>query len=92
MASIDKFLGKRVEIPEDRRYYSNKDFGQSRMVKFSFLGSVSRPCLNGRPNDFEALVADGQNGPKGRICDLCYHRENSVLDAPVKALSFSIRR
>ena len=85
MASIDKFLGKRVEIPEDRRYYSKQGFwakpdGQVLVFGFSEPALV----LMGGLNDFEALVADGQTVQKGESVIFAITGKILYLDAPVK--------
>jgi glycine cleavage system H lipoate-binding protein len=85
MVSIDKFLGKRVEIPEDRRYYSKQEFwaksdGQDLVFGFSEPALV----LMGGLSDFEPLVAGGQKVQKGESVIFAITGKILYLDAPVK--------
>ncbi len=85
MVSIDRFLGKRVHIPEDRRYYSKlglwaKPDGQDLVFGFSEPALV----LMGGLNDFEPLVTDGQKVEKGESILFAITGKILYLDAPVK--------
>jgi len=62
MAFIEKFLGKRVEIPEDRRYYTKQGLwakSESRDIVFG----LSEPALvlMGGLKDLDWLVKEGQS-------------------------------
>jgi glycine cleavage system H lipoate-binding protein len=85
MVCIDKFLGKRVRVPEDRRYYSKlglwaKPDGQDLVFGFSEPALV----LMGGLNDFEPLVADGQKVEKGETVLFAITGKILYLDAPIK--------
>ena len=85
MFSIEKFLGKRVEIPEDRRYYSKQGFwaksdGQDLVFGFSEPALV----LMGGLDDLEQLVSSGQKVQKGESVIFAITGKILYLDAPVK--------
>jgi glycine cleavage system H lipoate-binding protein len=85
MAFIEKFLGKRVEIPEDRRYYIRqglwaKPDGQYLVFGFSEPGLV----LMGGLNDLDPLVSDGQKVEKGESVIFAITGRILYLDAPIK--------
>ncbi len=85
MISIDKFLGKRVRIPEDRHYYSKQGLWVKSDGQDLVFG-LSEPALllMGGLNDFEPLVPDGQKVQKGESVIFAVTGKILYLDAPVK--------
>jgi len=67
MASIEKFLGKRVEIPEDRRYHGRQGLwakSDGREIVFGF--TEPSLVLIGGINDLEWIAPEGCLHPKKR--------------------------
>jgi glycine cleavage system H lipoate-binding protein len=84
MAFIEKFLGKRVEIPEDRRY----------VIKPGLWAKVEGPevrfgltepelVLAGGVNDLEWLVWDGEEVEKGQSIAIAITGKIKYIDAPL---------
>jgi len=85
MVSIDRFLGKRVEVPEDRRYYSKQGLWAKRDGPHLVFGFTEPGLvLMGGLNDLEPLVADGQKVHKGESVFFAITGKILYLDAPVK--------
>ena len=84
MAYIEKFLGRRVEVPEDRRY----------VVKQGLWAKVEGPevrfgltepelVLAGGVNDLEWLVWDGEEVEKGQSIAIAITGKIKYIDAPL---------
>ncbi len=66
MAFIEKYLGKRVEIPEDRRYHTKQGlWAKSKDQEIVFGLSEPAIILAGGINDLDWLVQEGQNVMEG---------------------------
>jgi glycine cleavage system H protein len=85
MAFVEKFLGKRVEIPEDRRY----DAGQglwARLENQDILFGLSEPALvlAGGFNDLDWLVTEGDPVREGEAVIFAITGKLLYINAPVK--------
>ena len=84
MAVVEKFLGKRVDIPEDRRYVAApglwvKPEGQS------IVFGLTQPALVlvGGINDLDWIVPNGQNVSAGDTIIFCITGKILYIDTPV---------
>jgi glycine cleavage system H protein len=84
MAFIEKFLGKRVEIPEDRRYFTKQGLWAKSDIQDILFG-LSQPSLvllNGM-NDLEWLVSDGKEVKTGDAVIFAITGKILYIEAPV---------
>jgi glycine cleavage system H lipoate-binding protein len=84
MVCIEKFLGKRVKIPEDRRYEVRQGLwakGEGMDVLFG----LSQPALvlGGGINDLDWLVPEGQSVGQGESVLFAITGKIQYLEAPV---------
>ena len=87
MAYIEKFLGRRVEVPEDRYYVVKpglwaKDEGPE--VRFGL--TEPELVLAGGVNDLEWLVWDGEEVEKGQSIAIAITGKIKYIDAPVAGI------
>lgn len=84
MAVIEKFLGTRVEIPEDRSYVSKPGLW-ARQDKGSIVFGLTEPALvlAGGINDLDWLVADGQAVSQGDSVIFCITGKILYIDTPL---------
>jgi len=83
MVSIDRFLGKRVEVPEDRRYYSKQGLWakpDGPLLVFGF--SEPALVLMAGLSDLDPLVPDGQKVQKGDSVLFAITGKILYVDAP----------
>jgi len=85
MAVIERFLGKRVEIPEDRRYYIK----QGLWGKYSdddILFGLSEPALvlAGGLKDVDWIVTEGQAVQEGEAVIFAITGKILYIDSPLK--------
>lgn len=91
MVQIEKFLGQRVEIPEDRRY----DLKQGLWAKTdgdAIVFGLTQPALvlGGGINDLDWLVQEGQRVGKGESVLFAITGKILYLEAPAAgAISFN---
>ena len=83
MAFIEKFLGKRVEIPEDLRY-SAKQGLWARISDQDIVFGFSEPwlVLNNGINDIEWITSEGKGVHKGDTVVFAITGKISYIDAP----------
>jgi glycine cleavage system H protein len=84
MATIEKFLGKRVEIPEDRRYVIKPGLwakAEGRELRFGL--TEPELVLAGGVNDLEWLVWDGEEVEKGQSIAIVITGKIKYIDAPL---------
>ncbi|MDZ7581320.1 MAG: hypothetical protein U5R30_12090 [Deltaproteobacteria bacterium] len=84
MAVIEKFLGQRVEIPEDRRYDIKQGLW-GRCVDQTIVFGLSQPALvlSGGVKDIDWLVAENQTVRQGQPVVFAITGKILYLDAPV---------
>jgi len=84
MAFIDKFLGKRVEIPDDRRY-SVKQGLWAKMSEKDVIFGITEPSLVllAGINDLEWIASEGKGIQKGDTVVFAITGKISYIDAPV---------
>jgi len=85
MVIIERFLGRRVEIPEDRRY----DIKQGLWGKYSehhITFGLSQPALilAGGLKDLEWLVTEGQPVQQGEAIIFAITGKILYIDSPIK--------
>jgi glycine cleavage system H protein len=87
MAFIEKFLGKRVEIPEDRRYYAKQGLWANSDGKEIVFG-LSEPALVllGGVNDVDFLVTGENRVQEGESVIFATTGKILYIDSPVKGL------
>jgi glycine cleavage system H protein len=84
MAHIEKFLGKRVEIPEDRRYTIKTGLWVKRVTQDLVFGFAEPTLvLSGGMNDLDWIVSDGQEVRTGDSVLFAITGKIMYLDAPV---------
>jgi len=85
MAFIEKFLGKRVEIPEDRRFYKKQGLWAKSDVPEIVFG-ISEPALvlAGGVNDLDWLVTDGHSVQEGETVIFAITGKILYIDSPLK--------
>jgi glycine cleavage system H lipoate-binding protein len=84
MAYIEKFLGKRVEIPEDRRYVIKPGLwakAEGPDVRFGL--TEPELVLAGGVNDLEWLVWDGEEVEQGQSIAIVITGKIKYIDAPL---------
>jgi len=81
---IDKFLGRRVEIPEDRRYVKKTGLW-AKLENQTIVFGLSEPVLTlaGGFNDFNWLVSEGETVAMGQSVGVAITQKLLYLDAPV---------
>jgi glycine cleavage system H lipoate-binding protein len=93
MAFIEKFLGKRVEIPEDRCFVLNQGLwakAENEAVVFGFAEPAL--VLAGGINDIDWLVSEGQKVTKGQAIVFVITSKILYLEAPITGtVHFHIR-
>ena len=84
MAVIEKFLGKSVEIPEDRRYDPKQGLW-GRQVDRDILFGMTEPALvlMGGVKDVDWLVEDGRTVKPGESVVFAITGKILYIDAPV---------
>ena len=84
MASIDRFLGKKVAIPEDRRYVPKQGLWGKRDDATIIFG-LSQPALvlAGGFNDIEQLVTSGVTVREGDAIAFAITAKIQYFDAPI---------
>lgn len=84
MAFIEKFLGKRVEVPEDRRYVPKQGlWGKLEDESIIFGLSVPALILIGGFNDVEHLVESGAFVREGDAIAFAITGKIQYFDAPM---------
>jgi glycine cleavage system H protein len=83
MAVIDKFLGKTVEILEDRRYYTKQDLW-GKQVNQTILFGLTQPALVllGGVKDLDWLLEEGQLVQPGESAVFAITGKILYIDAP----------
>lgn len=87
MAFIEKFLGKRVEIPEDRRYYVKQGLWAKSDGRGVVFG-LSEPALvlMGGLNDLDWLVEEGQTIREGESVVFAITGKILYIDSPIAGI------
>ena len=87
MAYIEKFLGKRVEIPEDRRYFTKQGLWANSDGKEIVFG-LSEPALVllGGLNDVDWLVTEGNDVQEGESVVFAITGKILYIESPMKGL------
>jgi glycine cleavage system H protein len=87
MAYIEKFLGRRVEVPEDRRYYAKQGLWANSDGKEIVFG-LSEPALVliGGLKDVDWLVTEGNNVREGESVVFAITGKILYIDSPIKGL------
>lgn len=82
MASIEKFLGRRVDIPEDRRYHMRQGLWAKSDGKKIIVG-LTEPALvlAGGLNDLDWLVPNGQAVSEGKAVAVVGGGDTAVEEA-----------
>jgi len=84
MAVIEKFLGQRVEVPEDRRYHSKQGLwarAQAQNIDFGFTQPAL--ILAGGVNDLDWLVKDDASVQAGQDVVFVITGKILYLSAPI---------
>jgi len=87
MAVIEKFLGQRVEIPEDRRYYAKQGLWakpQDQHMVFGFTEPAL--VLAGGINDLDWLVGEKEPVNKGQGVVFVITGKILYLDTPLQGI------
>ena len=85
MASIERFLGKKVEIPEDRRYVPKQGLW-GKLDNKTIVFGLSEPALvlAGGFNDLEQLVENGDAIREGDAVAFAITAKIQYFDAPIR--------
>ncbi len=84
MAYIEKFLGRRVEVPEDRRYVVKPGlWAKAEGAEVRFGLTEPELVLAGGVNDLEWLVWDGEEVEQGQSIAIAITGKIKYIDAPV---------
>ena len=84
MAHIEKFLGKRVEVPEDRRYVVKPGlWANAEGTEVRFGVTEPEVVLAGGINDLEWLLWDGEEVESGQSLAIAITGKIKYIDAPV---------
>lgn len=84
MAYIEKFLGKKVAVPEDRRYVVKPGFwGKAEGPEVRFGLTEPELVLAGGINDLEWLLWDGEEVESGQSIAIAITGKIKYIDAPV---------
>ena len=89
MAVIEKFLGQRVEIPEDRRYHPKQGLWAKEQDDNLVFG-LTQPALilAGGVNDLDWLVDDGVTVTQGQDVVFLITAKILYISAPVAGVVF----
>jgi glycine cleavage system H protein len=87
MAVIEKFLGQRVEIPEDRNYYPKQALWAKREVDDMVFG-FTQPALvlAGGVNDLDWLVAENVSVEQGQDVVFAITGKILYIDTPLHGI------
>ena len=84
MAYIEKFLGKRVEVPEDRRYVVKPGlWAKAEGPEVRFGLTEPELVLAGGINDLEWLVWEGEEVEQGQSIAIAITGKIKYIDAPL---------
>ena len=84
MATIEKFLGRRVEVPEDRRYVVKPGlWAKAEGPEVRFGLTEPELVLAGGINDLEWLVWDGEEVEQGQSIAIVITGKIKYIDAPL---------
>jgi glycine cleavage system H protein len=84
MAHIEKFLGKKVEIPEDRRYVVKQGlWAKTEGTEWRLGLTEPELVLIGGVNDLEWLSWDGEEVSQGQSIVIAITGKIKYIDAPV---------
>lgn len=84
MATIEKFLGKRVEIPEDRRYVIKPGLWVRRVDQDLVFGFAEPSVvLSGGIKDLDRIVSEGQEVREGESVLFAITGKIMYLDTPL---------
>lgn len=84
MVYIEKFLGKKVAVPEDRRYVVKPGFwGKAEGPAVRFGLTEPELILTGGINDLEWLVRDGEEVEKGQSIAIAITGKIKYIEAPL---------
>ena len=87
MAYIEKFLGKKVEIPEDRRYEVKPGlWAKPEGLELRFGLTEPELILIGGVNDLEWLSWDGEEVSQGQSLAIAITGKIKYIDAPVSGV------
>lgn len=85
MVIIEKFLGRRVEIPKDRRYYIKQGlWAKSGECHVTFGLSEPALILGGGLKDLDWLVTEGQSVEQGEAVIFAITGKILYIDSPIK--------
>ena len=89
MAFIEKFLGKRVEIPEDRRYYTKQGLW-AKSDGWGIIFGLSEPALvlMGGLKDLDWLVKEGQPIKEGESVIFAITGKILYIDSPIAGIIY----
>ncbi|MGW8303149.1 MAG: GcvH-related protein [Desulfobacterales bacterium] len=89
MAVIEKFLGQRVEIPEDRRYHSKQGLWAKAQDQDLVFG-LTQPALvlAGGVNDLDWLVQDEESVQAGQDVVFIITGKILYICTPIKGIVF----
>ncbi len=89
MAFIEKFLGKRVEIPEDRRYYTKHGLW-AKSDGWGIVFGLSEPALvlMGGLKDLDWLVKEGQPIKEGESVIFAITGKILYIDSPIAGIVY----
>jgi glycine cleavage system H lipoate-binding protein len=84
MAVIDKFLGKTVKIPEDRRYDTKQNLWGKKVDRTILVG-LTQPALVllGGVKDLDWLLEEGQLVQQGESAAFAITGKILYIDTPV---------
>ena len=85
MVTIEKFLGKRVEIPEDRRYYIKQGLW-AKHNEHDITFGLSEPALilSAGLKDLDWLATEGQPVEQGESVIFAITGKILYIDSPIK--------
>jgi glycine cleavage system H lipoate-binding protein len=85
MVIIEKFLGRRVEIPEDRRYYTKQGlWAKTGECHVTFGLSEPALILGGGLKDLDWLVTEGQSVEQGEAVIFAITGKILYIDSPIR--------
>ena len=89
MAFIEKFLGKRVEIPKDRRYYTKNGLW-AKSDGWAIVFGLSEPALvlMGGLKDLDWLVKEGQPIKEGESVIFAITGKILYIDSPIAGIVY----
>jgi glycine cleavage system H lipoate-binding protein len=87
MAVIEKFLGQRVEIPEDRKYYPKQGLW-AKPENDNLVFGFTRPTLilAGGINDLDWLVSENESVQQGQDVVFVITGKILYLDTPLQGI------